>query len=189
MTRSRPLLAPFVVATCVLAVGRAEAADLAEPERPPEPRPTLVWIVTQLVPSPELAAGAGDLHFGVRWQVTPLLYSFGVQPRVSPWRTLVVEPIVRQSGSIELFFSPELFVGGLDGPLWRGGVRSYFPLVAKGDELSVSLGTSYTNAAGQSGVGFEVGAYILYGTLGVQLTYDPVRSPLQWITTLRFRYF
>jgi len=174
---------------------RFVAADAARPAEP-EPRPTLVWILTQLVPSPEVAAGkdsaaaaSESVRFGLRWQVTPILYSFGINPRLSPWRALVVEPIVRQSGSIELYFSPELFVGSLDNPLLRGGVRSYFPLVGKGDDLSVSLGTSYTYMNGQSGVGYELGAYVLYGTLGIQLTYSPTLSPAQWITTFRFRYF
>jgi len=181
-----------VIATMTL-WARFVAADAARPAEP-EPRPTLVWILTQLVPSPEVAAGrdsAGteSVRFGLRWQVTPILYSFGINPRLSPWRALVVEPIVRQSGSIELFFSPELFVGGLDSPLLRGGVRSYFPIVAKGDELSVSLGTSYTYVSGRSGVAYELGVYVLYGTLGIQVTYDPGPSAEQWITTLRFRYF
>jgi|HubBroStandDraft_2_1064218.scaffolds.fasta_scaffold312327_2 hypothetical protein len=167
---------------------RHSTAEQAPSE--PEARPTLVWILTQLIPSPEVAAGTEGTHFGLRWQVTPILYSFGINSRLSPWRALVVEPIVRQSGSIELFLSPEVFTGSLfQAPLVRAGVRSYFPLVAKGEELSVSLGTSYTNMNGQNGVGWEAGAYILYGTVGIQVTYAPAPSPVQWITTLRIRYF
>ncbi len=155
----------------------------------PDPRPTLLWALLQLIPSPEIAAGDGP-RFGVRWQVTPILYSFGIDRRLPPWRALVVEPIVRQSGSIEGYVSPELFAGVLNlTPLVRAGVRSYFPVLAKGEELSVSVGSSYTYMGGRSGVGYEIGAYVLYGVLGVQLTYSPVSSPVQWITTFRFRYF
>jgi hypothetical protein len=181
----RALRCSAVLSAALAVRGLPAAASEGEPE----PRPTLIWIFTQLVPSPEVAVGGQQVHFGVRWQVTPVLYSFGINPRLSPWRVLVVEPIVRQSGSIEIFLTPELFVGGLDSPLLRGGIRSCFPVVAKGEELSVSLGTSYAYATGRSGVGYEVGAYVLYGTLGVQVTYDPMASPVQWITTLRFRYF
>jgi hypothetical protein len=149
----------------------------------------LIWIFTQLIPSPEVAGGDSSVQFGLRWQVTPILYSFGINPRLSPWRSLVVEPIVRQSGSVELFLSPELFVGSLESLMLRGGVRSYFPVLAKGEELSVSVGTSYTYMSGRSGVGYELGAYVLYGTLGIQLTYDPSPSPVEWIATFRFRYF
>jgi hypothetical protein len=190
-------MTPWSVRTLLLVGGTlwaqlASAAGTGSTE--PSPRPTFIWILTQLIPSPEVAAGKGSdlvetVRFGLRWQVTPILYSFGHNPRVSPWRAFVVEPIVRQSGSVELFLSPELFVGSLDTPLLRGGVRSYFPLIAKGDDLSVSLGTSYTYMNGQSGVGYELGAYVLYGTLGIQVTYSPAPSPVQWITTLRFRYF
>jgi hypothetical protein len=186
----RRVLGSYVFGSLVMALWARPATAEETRADEQEARPTLVWIFTQLIPSPEVAAGTDGAHFGLRWQVTPILYSFGINPRLSPWRALVVEPIVRQSGSIELFLSPELFTGSLfQTPLVRAGVRSYFPLVAKGDELSMSIGTSYTNMNGQNGVGWEAGVYVLYGTVGVQVTYAPAPSPVQWITTLRIRYF
>jgi hypothetical protein len=183
--------------------GRGDVPSAASPSRDPdaeskpaEPdvKPTVAWVLTQLIPSPEVAlgrvSGAEDARFGLRWQVTPVLYSFGIDRRLSPWRAIVVEPIVRQSGSVELFVSPEIFTGSLWGSaMIRGGIRSYFPLVAKGEELSVSLGTSYTNLNGQSGASLEVGGYVLYGTVGLQVTYSPSPSPVPWIFTFRIRYF
>jgi hypothetical protein len=187
MTRRSRRASLFVLAALW---ARVAAAEEAHPEEP-EAKPTLVWIFTQVIPSPEVAYGEDAARFGLRWQVTPILYSFGINPRLSPWRSLVVEPIVRQSGSVELFLSPELFTGSLlQTPMVRAGVRAYFPLIAKGEELSVSLGTSYTYMNGQSGVGYEAGVYTLYGVVGLQVTYTPTpSSPVQWITTLRIRYF
>jgi hypothetical protein len=158
----------------------------------PAIEPTLAWMLTQLLPSPEIAVGQGTGRFGARWQVTPLLYSWGVNRKLSPWRFLVVEPLVRQSGSIELYLSPEYLVYGssaADGLLGRAGVRSYFPLVEHGDYLSVSLGASEYWFADRPGTAVEAGAYTLFGTLGVQATYSPSRSPAEWIFTLRVRYF
>jgi hypothetical protein len=196
---SRRLAAAF--ALVVLLVGRARA-DVQTVWSEGEPRPTLIWLLTQVIPSPEVAVGEGPApsggipptwtaRFGLRWQITPVLYSFGLNPRVSPWRSLVVEPLVRQSGSIEAFVSPELFTGSLFAtPMVRAGVRSYFPLVAKGEELSISLGSSVTYMNGVTGIGYELGAYVLYGVVGVQVTYAPEpSSPVAWITTLRIRYF
>jgi hypothetical protein len=159
----------------------------------PAVRPTLVWFATQLLPSPQIAAGDGRAHFGLRWQVTPLLYSWGLNRKLSPWRVLVAEPYVRQSGAVELYLSPEYFASGND--FWdhwilRPGVRAYFPIVQHGEYLSVSLGTSFQRFQTHESAAFEGGIYALYGILGVQLSYAPApRDPVATIVTLRFRYF
>jgi hypothetical protein len=171
-----------------LALGAMSSATARAGEAT-EPRvhPTVIWTIAQLIPSPELVAG-GDAHVGLRWQITPVLYSFGINRRLSPWRAFVVEPLVRQAGSIELYGSPE-YIGIHDGLVLRAGVRSYFPLVEKGDYLSVSVGSSAFWFRDLGGAAFEVGAYALYGTIGLQLTYTPTVAPIAWITTFRIRYF
>jgi hypothetical protein len=159
----------------------------------PAIEPTVPWALVQLVPSPEIAAGDGAAHFGLRWQVTPLLYSFGIHRGLSPWRSLIVEPLVRQSGSIEAYLSPEYVgAGGNFGEHWllRPGVRTYFPLAQHGDNLSFSLGGSAFWFRGRWGGSVEGGLYAFFGILGLQLTYSPGPDlPVTWITTLRVRYF
>jgi hypothetical protein len=156
---------------------------------------TIPWLATQLVPSPEVAYGGDHARFGMRWQVTPLLFSWGIHRGLSPWRFFVAEPYVRQSGSVELFVTPEYVVYGSsfsDGWLLRTGVRSYFPLVEHGEYLSVSVGASAFDFAGYSarwGAAYEVGAYALFGVVGLQVTLSPSVAPLATIATLRFRYF
>lgn len=157
------------------------------------PMPNGPWALTQLVPSPQVALGhpRDGAAFGMRWQITPLLYSFGANRRVSPWRAFIVEPIVRQSGSVELFVSPEYLA--LPAPAaekisLRAGARSYFPLLARGEYLSVSMGAAYSSF-GRGGVGYEVGAYVLYGGLGLQVTVSPSPDQPPCIVTLRLRYF
>ncbi len=155
---------------------------------------TAPWLATQLVPSPELAWGQSQARFGFRWQVTPVLFSWGIHRGLSPWRFFVVEPFVRQSGSVELFVTPEyLWYGSSfsDGVVLRGGVRSYFPLVEHGEYLSVSVGASEFAFAGQSGAALEAGAYVLFGVVGAQVTVSPTpaAAPIATIATLRLRYF
>lgn len=155
-------------------------------------RPTPLWLVAQLAPSPEVAYGGAVARFGVRWQLTPLLYSFGINRRLSPWRVAVVEPLVRQSGSVELFLSPEYLVQGKsvwDGWLWRAGIRTYVPVVERGDYLSFSVGASCYEFEGRVGASYEVGAYVLFGIVGAQFTWSPRSGPAQTIATLRLRYF
>jgi hypothetical protein len=177
------------VALLAPATARAAGAD-AEPATEPGVHPSALWLATQLLPSVGLAAGEGGARFGMLWQVTPLLYSWGIHRRLSPWRALVVEPNVRHSGSVELFVSPEVYFGAGGFALLRPGLRAYFPLVEHGERLSVSLGSSYQSVPGAPSAALEVGAYTLFGILGAQLTYAPApHQPLSALATLRLRYF
>lgn len=152
----------------------------------PVPQLSLDWVLLQLVPSPELGIGNDGATFGLRWQVTPLLYSFATDARLDRWRWWLAEPLLRQSGSIELFASPEYLAGRFGG---RAGLRSYFGLIGRGDYLSVSIGSSYFRFGSAQGVSYEAGAYILFGALGLQLSYSPGFEQASWLTTLRLRYF
>lgn len=210
--------AASILALALLVSASARASDEFTPHPPPSPRKvpapdasyvhedpgihlTIPWFLTQLVPSPELVfgrtkhvdpTGAGEEEirtaFGMRWQVTPVLWSFGVHRSVSRWRTFVVDPIARHSGSLELSATFEYVGGHVDRLLARPGLRVYLPVAHRGEYLSVSLGT---NAYAYDGlrVAYEVGAYILSGVLGLQLTAAPAHDPMAGIATLRFRYF
>ena len=99
---------------------------------------------------------------------------------------------MRQSGSVELYLTPEAITsGGSLGPgaVLRTGVRAYFPLLQHGETLSVSAGASQFFYDGQSNVGYEAGIYTLFGVVGLQVTVSPLFSPLATIATLRLRYF
>ena len=190
-------LRSFASFACVIAAAlaatsaRAASAD-DEAVTEPDVRPTWLWLATQLVPSPEAVYGESTSRFGARWQVTPVLYSWGINRKLSPWRILVAEPLTRQSGSIELFFSPEYVMYGsrfTDGLVWRTGVRSYFPIIERGDYLSVSAGASHFTLGDRNGAAIEAGAYVLYGTVGAQLTWSPSIAPMRWIATFRVRVF
>lgn len=180
------------LATLAAALFGVTSTAAAEHE-PLLPKPTLLWAATQFIPSPGLHVVRQNPHFTLRWQITPVLYSFGVRPRVNPWRLFIAEPLVRQGGSIELFLSPEYTaITGETLAKWglRTGVRSYFPLVEHGEGLSVSLGASHGIFQGQHSVGLEVGAYVLFGFLGLQVTYIPkLLGSEAWMTSWRLRYF
>lgn len=167
----------------------------------PERHPTLAWALLQLVPSPELAVGtqrhvdetgavshAPRTAFGLRWQVTPVLWSFGASRHQSRWRTFVVDPIARQSGSLELSTSFEYIGGHVDRLLARPGLRVVLPALQRGEYLSVSLGTSVYSYEGLR-VAYDVGAYLLGGFVGFQVTIAPAHAPLTAIGTLCLRYF
>ena len=155
--------------------------------------PSSIWLAAQLIPSPQLLTLKNNpLQFGLRWQVTPLLYSFGINKRLKPWRTFVVEPMTRQNGSVELYFSPE-YLNLTDhfksNWLFRGGIRAYLPVYRYGEYLSASFSTSYYTINGNQGFSYEAGIYLFFGILGFQVTYSPQMKSSPVIFTLRLRYF
>lgn len=185
---------------CLLALllcrpGPARASDSDSPPASSaaaygKPVAGLLWGVAQLVPSPLLAGDGDVLQGGLRWQVTPLLYSFGIAKR--PWRTFVVAPIARLSGSVELFVSPEWTCcagGDRDGWLARGGLRAYFPLIEHGESLAWSLGASHWRNSDDGGVAFDVGLYSLFGVLGLNAMVSPGLRGRTYSLALSVRYF
>ena len=184
----RATLAMAVIAALVAPPRTALAAEAT----PPGQHPTLLWTALQLVPSPEVMIAGSSVYAGMRWQVTPLLYSFGINRKLSPWRSLITEPVVRHAGSIELLFSPEyLSKSGSFAEHWlfRGGLRSYFPLLSKGEYLSTSIGASLLHFDHHLGAALSAGIYVLYGFVGAEITYCPTPELRSTTLALSLRMF
>ena len=181
------MLAAMARSVPACAVVLALAAPVAAQ---PWPRPTLPWAAAQLAPSPGLALGDDQTSLDLRWQLTPVLYSWGVNRKVSSWRAFVVDPFARHSGSIELFVDPELLFADRFQATLRPGIRAYLPIRERGETLSASLGISDQRFDDRNAVAIEAGIYALYGSFGAQLTYAPVPiTPARVILTLSLRYF
>ena len=164
--------------------------------------PSLGWMAAQLLPSPEVGGGrvhrtgpddvqhdSTELAFGLRWQLTPLVYSWGTNRRITRWRSFVVDPLARNSGSLELNTSFEYFFGHIDRFIVRPGVRANFPLLQRGEYLSTAIGTSVYAFNGVPHVAYDAGLYTMFGLFGVQVTVAPAHGPLTFISTFRIRYF
>ncbi len=164
-------------------------------------RPSVTWALLQLVPSPQLAFGTTtrigidghrddsvETSFGLGWQLTPVLWSFGMNRRLSPFRFFVVDPLARVSGSIELHTTFDWFGGHVDALFARPGVRVTLPLYHHGEYLALSFGTSVYHLD-TARVAYDAGVWILAGAVGVQATVAPAHAPLATIAALRLRYF
>ena len=126
----------------------------------------------------------------MRWQVTALLYSFGIAER--PLRAFIVAPIARHSGSVELHASPEwACCAPSDRSSWllRSGARVYLPVLEHGEAFSWSVGGSYYRASEGGGWGADLGFYTLQGVIGLNVTVSPLLERRQIVTALTIRYF
>ena len=175
----------------LMASARALRADEARsPLRVDAGGAAVAWTIAQLVPSPLLVVGTGHVGGGVRWQVTPLVYSFGVAEK--PLRAFIVEPVARHAGAVELHLSPEwACCAPNDGTSWigRAGVRLYVPIFGHGESLAWSIGGSYYRASDGDGFSADMGAYTLFGTIGLTVTLSPALLRREAIAALSLRYF
>lgn len=153
-----------------------------------------VWAVAQLIPSPLLVIGKEHVGGGVRWQLTPLLYSFGIAER--PLRTFLVSPIARHSGSIELHVSPEWACCAPNQQsswLVRAGLRLYLPLLEHGEKLSWSVGGAYYRGSGSGGErdggSADLGIFTFNGAFGLNVTVSPWLTRREVITAFTLRLF
>ncbi|MFS8065855.1 MAG: hypothetical protein ACMG6S_05720, partial [Byssovorax sp.] len=73
--------------------------------------------------------------------------------------------------------------------LFRGGVRSYFPLIDKGESLSASIGASLLHFDHHVGGAWSAGIYTLYGFVGAEITYCPTPELRSTTLTLSLRMF
>ena len=182
------MVAAVLLSSTPTGVARAEEAPLSSRFTPIIA--ATVWTIAELIPSPLLVTGQHHVGGGVRWQVTPLLFSFGVAEK--PFRSFVIEPVARHTGAIEIYGSPEwacCATGDKTSWIARAGTRMYLPLIGRGEALSASLGGSYYFAGDRNGVAFEAGAYVLFGTLGLTVTVSPWLERREVISALSIRYF
>ncbi|MFO0676519.1 MAG: hypothetical protein U0169_08295 [Polyangiaceae bacterium] len=198
-------VATFVLAGASVPIAHAEEAtsivrgSTAEPTEddvpdapPPIPVivPTLVWLAAQAVPSPGAAFGPRGTDLTLRWQVTPLLFSWGIHRGLFPWRSFVVTPNLRTSGSVELYVAPEVYFLRDTELAIRPGLRATFPLLDHGERLAASIGVSVQTVGGIPRASYEAGLHVLYGTFGLVVTATPAPdAPVRAIASFQVRYF
>ncbi|MBU0476207.1 MAG: hypothetical protein KKF62_18830 [Bacteroidetes bacterium] len=189
---SKIILILLFIGSSVFARNKMDAQDSSKVSAAPNIHFSWLWGVAQLIPSPQWILANDKNNFGMRWQITPILFSFGMNKKLSPWRYFITDPLARQSGSIEMFITPEYFSTEnkfKDNWLFRSGFRVYIPIWQKGEYASLSFASSYYNFNGNNGISYEAGIYLFAGIVGFQTTYMPNFRNSEWIFTIRLRYF
>lgn len=144
------------------------------------------WALMQTVPSPVFVydgnESASRLQFALRWNISPLNYSFNSNPLVSPLQFFKVNPVRRYGGSAEMIVMPEWATGPFrysdqDRFALAAGLRFYVPAIENGEYLAFSFGGKYRSFKDKSGgsddcYSAELGTYTLWGTLGFQFSYN-----------------
>jgi len=104
MSERAKLRAAFVA--CLALCASSARADEVATEPAPKPRTISpvaavgVWAAAQLVPSPLLVIGKQHVGGRLRWQLTPLLYSFGRRTANDPDPFRHIHQLGRRAGRV-----------------------------------------------------------------------------------------
>ena len=190
MRTAFPGVSPLLAVLLLAGTRAGRAAEVSPAIRVSPTAAAVTWTMAQLVPSPLYVASSDRVGGGVRWQLTPFVYSFGVAEK--PVRAFIVEPVARHTGAVELYASPEWACCAPEGRrswIARGGLRLYWPLIGRGESLAGSIGASYYRAFDGDGAAVELGVYVLFGMLGFTVTVAPRLAGREVISALQIRYF
>lgn len=147
------------------------------------------WLQLQAVPSYTIIATPNGNAFGFEWEVSPLLYSFGMTKLVSPWYGFIVEPPARFTGSVEFVVSGQMLTKKIGGSYFGGSAQllGHIPLIERGEYLGVNIGAA-KYFLGDSSPLFAVGGIsTLFGIVHFNVKYSD--APSTWIWSLEFRVF
>ncbi|MBE0558110.1 MAG: hypothetical protein IH628_12830 [Proteobacteria bacterium] len=147
------------------------------------------WLPYQGIPSFTFYTGTPNSAFGFEWELTPVLYSFGMNKQISPWYFFIVEPPGRFTGSIELNFGVQAFTRKVGSSYFgfSGTVIGFIPLIERGEHLTLNLGASVYRFGDRTPVFGIVGVSTLFGILHLNIKHSP--SEKIWITSLEWRVF
>lgn len=148
------------------------------------------WTLIQAVPSPTFYQDNNNensqLIFGLKWNITPVNYSFNANKLVSHFRFFKVNPLRRYGGSVEIFIQPEwslspYIYSNIKRFSISPGIRIFIPFIEYGEYLSGSMGVKNTFRKDSHGTynsvtGVEFGVYILFGIIGLNYTYNFTNS-------------
>jgi hypothetical protein len=160
------------------------------------------WSLVQAVPSPSFYQDNNNdnsrLQFGLKWNITPVNYSFNANKMITPLQFFKVNPMRRYGGSIELFIQPEWTTSAYKySDLSRfsvsPGLRMFIPFIEYGEYLAGSISVKYSVRKNKLNeyknvFGFEFGTYILFGIVGLNYTYNFTDNS-RYNFSVNFKYY
>lgn len=148
-----------------------------------------VWLPLQLIPSMALYNDAAQSNFGFEWEVTPLLYSFGMNDQISPWYSFIIEPTARFVGSVEVSLAGQVYTTKLGQSYFSssGQLMGFIPLAERGEHLTLNIGLAAYRIHNDTRFFKVMGFSSFFGMLHLNLKH--AGNPSTWIGSLEFRIF
>ena len=177
---------PAILLMLVLASGFPARVHAQQPEPPGR---FSTWLPYQAIPGMMVISNPGDIPFAFEWEATPLLYSFGMTRKVSPWHSLIVLPPARFTGSIELKVTGQLSTRKTGRSHFGSSAQliGHIPLIERGEYLGLNVGVAKYAFAGSSPWFKVLGVTTLFGF--VEFNFKHSSDPAMWMGTIELRFF
>lgn len=148
-----------------------------------------VWLPLQLIPTITWYNDPLRSNVGFEWEVTPILYSFGMNDQISPWYSFIVEPTARFVGSIEVTAAGQVYTSKLGRSYFAayGQFMGFVPLSERGEHLTLNAGVAAYRLDKETRVFKVLGVSSFFGMLHLNLKH--AGGPSTWIASLEFRIF
>jgi hypothetical protein len=147
------------------------------------------WLILQSIPSLTWTSLPSQTNFAFEWEITPLLYSFGMTKLDPPWHFFKISQPERFAGSLEFDITVQLFTSLVGTSHWgfSGQLLGHLPLIERGEYLGLNIGVArYSNAFVSTN--YLVGGFsTLFGFLHYNIKYSP--SDALWMHSVEFRFF
>jgi hypothetical protein len=147
------------------------------------------WFILQAVPSVSWTCFPEQTHFSFEWEVTPLLYSWGMTNLDPPVHFFFITQPERFTGSLEFTLSTQLYPYRVGTNHWgfSGQLLAHLPLMDYGEYLGLNFGVARYIIAGNSSNYIVGGFSTLFGFLHYTIKYSPVNEI--WMHSIEFRFF
>jgi hypothetical protein len=158
-------------------------------QQPEPPGKLSSWLPYQAIPSMMVISHPGDIPFAFEWEVTPLLYSFGMTRKVSPWHSMFVLPPARFTGSIELKVTGQISTRKTGSSYFGSSAQliGHIPLIERGEYLGLNVGVAKYAFAGSSAWFKVIGVSTLFSF--VEFNFKHSSDPVMWMGTIELRFF
>ena len=108
---------------------------------------------------------------------------------VSPWKSFIVEPPARFTGSIEFVVSGQILTEKVGNSYFGGSAQllGHIPLIERGEHLGLTVGIGSYSFSQSTPFFKVVGISTLFGFLHFNLKQSA--SPKLWVGSIEFRFF
>jgi len=147
------------------------------------------WYKYQLIPSLFYYTSPSGSRLGLEWEASPLLYSWGINKKISPWYSFIVVPTARFSGSLEWNVAVQAYSGrvGRSHFGYSTHLMTYWPLSDKGELAGLNLGVGAFGSPDGIRIFKVVGVSSAFGMLHLNVKHAD--RPTTWITSLEVRIY
>lgn len=147
------------------------------------------WYKYQLIPNLLFHTAPAGTMVGVEWEAAPLLYSWGINRKTSPWYSFIVVPTARFSGSIEWNVALQAYTEkvGRSHFGYSTHLMTYWPLSDVGELAGLNLGIGAYGSPDGFRIFKAIGVSTAFGMLHLNVRH--AGRPTTWLTSLEVRLF